>query len=285
MSQYQEQAQEAQLDFSTGGSSQSPAPSYNGTDAAMSAVLAQHCANSATQADIDDGVCPEGSLQKTDGTGGTEQQAVPQDLMVSNALMNSPNDVMTTQEQTAMPTFMALAFDPTPPGAMPAGAATTNEGKAQAYQDLVNAAQRSLALSTLSEISARQTAPGQSSNSQVQSANVSLTQWATGTMGQIVGAGPAPSGGYFPNGVSFDAWLMVRAEGWFLNPNWAGALNSYSEASALKDIAMINSYKAYVQYLQYRDGEQTNLLLAQDTVLLEKIANNIAPAGDGGSGK
>jgi hypothetical protein len=101
-----------------------------------------------------------------------------------------------------------------------------------------------------------------------------LKSWAEGTMGQIATGQPTPSGGWFPKGVSFDAWLRVRAEGWFMNPNWAGALNSYSETSAVKDLTMIEAYRAYLQYLQYRDGEETNLLLSQDTVLLQKIAGN-----------
>jgi hypothetical protein len=277
MSAYNEQATEAQLAWMTGGSSINPSPTYNGRQAAVNALVSNHCSTSEVQADKDDGLCTTGSIQTTDGTGGAEQQVVPQDIMAGTALIASQNSVLSTQEQKALPDFMALAFTPFPLGALPAGAATTPSGKEAAYNRLVQEAQSSIQNGVFNSVAGRQT-PLTSNvtggTGTTSSSPTSLTSWANGTMSQIATGQPAPAGGWFPNGVSFDAWLQVRAEGWFMNPNWTGALNSYTETSAVKDLAMIESFRAYLQFLQYRDQEQTNLLLAQDTELLQELVDH-----------
>ena len=69
---------------------------------------------------------------------------------------------------------------------------------------------------------------------------------------------------------------MVGVQGVLVSPIPLEAqVNDYSEVSAVKDLTLIEAYRAYLQFQQYKGQESTNLLLAQDTVLLQKIANNM----------
>lgn len=287
MAVYTEQATAAEVGWMTGGSDAHPALSHNGPDAAIAAVLSQHCAYAATGGDVDDGLCP--SETNPSGTGGQNQASAPADSMFGAAVVSSENDVLTPQEMQVKSAFMAEAFGPDASGAMPKGSAKSQVGREVAYNQIVNDSQRSAALGVSNEIIGRNTpmpdstqvvgaqtsAPTSSGSTTISSNPVSLKGWAVGTMNQVVNGQQPPPGGWFPNGVSFDAWLDVRAQGWFLNPNWEAQVNDYSEVSAVKDLTLIEAYRAYLQFLQYKEQESANMLLAQNTVLLQKIANNM----------
>ena len=287
MAIYTEQATAAEVGWMTGGSDAHPALSHNGPDAAMAAVISQHCAYAATGGDVDDGLCP--AKTNPSGSGGQNQASAPADVMFGEAIVSSQNDVLTASELKARAAFMAEAFSPDAAGAMPKGSAKSQIGREVAYDQIVNGAQRAIALGVSNLIIGRNTpmpdgtqvagsqnsTPTQNGGTTINSSPVSLKSWAVGTMKQVVNGQQAPAGGWFPGGVSYDAWLGVRAQAWFLNPNWEAQVNDYSEVSAVKDLTLIEAYRAYLQFQQYKGQESTNLLLAQDTVLLQKIANNM----------
>ncbi len=269
MSVYQASAMAAQVGYETGGDKTHPQPSYGSHINLVQSVLSEHCATSATQADIDDGACPAGTIVKSPDDS-------PNDINTPTALVgNNGTNTLTPAQEQAASTFIALAFHPNPPGALPMNAASTAQGQVQAYNDMVNEAQNAIADNTYAMIQGRK-APSQDgvASSASTTDNESLSSWANSEMSQIAGAPAEPSGGYFPNGVSFDSWLMLRAEGWFLNPNWVADLNEYNETSAIKDLTMIESYRAYLQYLQYSDQENMQLEMAQQTTLLQEIAKH-----------
>lgn len=276
VSQYQQQGTQAELAWLNGGDKQNPSPSYNGSNAGIAAVIAAHCANSATQADIESGLCPKGTkvVPMTDsGPGSTVSPDTD-----AGALFNSDTQVVGKQTAAAAGQMMAMIFAPQPMGAMPQGSATSRLGRMNAYKRMVDQAQSSAPYSIAMGIEARkmpladqsqQVVSGDSGSGGLNSSPISLASWAKAEMSQIPGHATAPSGGYFPNGVSEDAWLKLRAEGWFMNPNWVTMLNSDSEVQAVKDGVMINAYGRYLQDKQYSLQEQEVFLLAEIVTMLQ----------------
>lgn len=267
VAQAQEQGTEAELAWQMGGDKSHPSPSYNGRAGAISSLIAAHCRDSATQQDVEEGLCPAVTAPPSSqpGAAGAVGNSVPPDVD-GGTIIDEPNDVIPAKKMPSMKQFMALAFNPNPMGAMAPGAATSQRGREEAYQRLVSAAQVSIPDSVVAGVLAART-PLSDSNQQIQSGSVgsgpvSATQWANGTEKQIAGSGAEPAGGYFPDGVSEDAWITVRADGWYMNPDWSIALNGYSEAQAVKDLTMIESFRAFLQNKQYHEGEEELLLLS-----------------------
>ena len=267
VAQAQEQGTDAELAWEMGGDKTTPSPSYNGQASAVDSLIAAHCQNSATEQDVEEGLCPAVTAPASSqpGAAGAVSNTVPPDVD-GGRMINQPNDVIPANMMPSMKQFMALAFNPNPMGAMPPGGATSQSCKQEAYDRLVAAAQASIPDSVVAGVLAART-PLPDSNQQIQGGSVgagpvSVTQWANGTEQQIAGAGAEPAGGYFPNGVSEDAWITVRADGWYMNPDWSIALNGYSETQAVKDLAMISSFRAFLQNKQYHQGEKELLLLA-----------------------
>lgn len=276
VSQYQAQGTQAELAWLNGGDKQTPAPSFNGSNAAISAAISAHCANSATEADIESGLCPKGTKINAMANSGPGSTVSPD--VDAGALFDSDTQVVSKQTASAAGQMMAMIFAPQPMGAMPAGSATTQQGRTIAYQRMVSQAQSSAPYSIAMGIEARkmpladqnqQVVSGDSGSSGLNSSPISLASWAKAEMSQLPGHTTAPAGGYFPNGVSEDAWLKLRAEGWFMNPNWVTMLNGDSEVQAVKDGVMINAYGRYLQDKQYGLQEEEVFLLSEIATMLQ----------------
>lgn len=287
--QYQQQGTNAEIQWMNGGDKANPAPSFTGLTAAQNALISAHCQTAATQADIDSGLCPKGtSIQPAStqpGDAATVANAVNNDQN-AGILFDQPVPQLTATQQKVAGNMMALIFTPQPFGALPPGSAQSAAGRTEAYNRMSTIAQASApyAISmgilaseqplTGGQDSTNQSTVTPSSGDSVSSGGSStLSKWASATLQQVPSYENPPSGGWFPNGVSEDAWLWVRAVGWFLNPNWATSLNGDSETQAVKDLTMIESYRAYLQYKQYRLQEQDTFLLA------ELVAHADKPAG------
>lgn len=277
IAQYQEQGTQAQLAYDMGGDRQTPSPSYTGAEAAEEAIIESHCKYDATQADVEAGLCPAVTAPPSSqpGVAGAVAATVPPDVNGNN-FINPQNGVVSQKDANAQNNFIALAFNPSPMGAMTPGSAATQKGQKVAYNRLVIAAKQSIPDSIVQSILATRH-PFQNSNQQVTSGTVgggavSATQFANAMMKDIVGVGPEPSGGYFPNGVSLDAMLELRAKGWYMNPNWSVALNTDSQISAIKDLTMIEAFRAYLQDRQYTLQQNEAIELADIDQTLHEMA-------------
>lgn len=276
VAQYQEQATQAQLAYDLGGDKQAPSPSYNGTAAAISQVLANHCKYAATQSDVEAGLCPAVTAPPSaqPGQAGAVADTVPPDVNANNFIAPQYG-VIPSRDINALNPFIALAFNSRPMGAMTPGQATTKVGRRIAYNRLVAAAGHSIPDAVASGIFARKI-PFPDANKTIQGGTVgqgpvSAQSWGNSMMQQILGTSGQPQGGYFPNGISEDAWLSLRAEGWYMNPNWSVTLNGDNQTQAIKDLTMIEAFRAFMQNKQYHLLEQQDILLAKMDETLSEI--------------
>lgn len=279
VSQYQEQGTDAELAWLNGGDKANPSPSYNGTTAAMQQIIAAHCQDSATQEDIEDGLCPPGTQVQQQssqpGTSGGISNTVPLDVN-AGALFDRPEPVLSKARAATTGQMMAMIFAPHPFGSLPANFAQSASGKKIAYNRLVSEAQSSAPYAIAMGIAARQeplanqgkqvVSGDTTSGGNINTSPVSISQWVTATMAQI----PGHTNISFPDGISEDVWLKARAEGWYMNPNWAVSLNSDSAIQAIKDGVMINAFRTYLQYKQYRLQEQDTFLLAELVSMIQQ---------------
>lgn len=279
VSQYQEQGTDAELAWLNGGDKQNPSPSFNGSTAAIQSLIAAHCQDSATQADINDGLCPPGTTVQSPssqpGTAGNIANTVPVDVN-AGALFDHPEPVLTKTEANTTGQMMAMIFAPHPMGSLPANFAQSVNGRKIAYNRMVAQAQESAPYAIAMGIAARQqplanqnkqVVTGDTTNSgSLNTSPVSISQWVTSTMAQI----PGHTNIGFPDGISEDVWLKARAEGWYMNPNWAVSLNSDSEVQAVKDGVMINAFRTFLQYKQYRLQEEDTFLLSELVSLIQQ---------------
>lgn len=287
--QYQQQGTNAEIQWMNGGSKANPAPSFTGLTAAQNALISAHCQNAATQADIDSGLCPKGTKIQPESTQPGGAGVVANDVnndQNAGVLFDQPIPQLNKVQQNIAGNMMAMIFTPQPFGAMPPGSAQSAAGRIEAYNRMTTIAQASAPYAISMGILANeqplsggkdttnQSTATQSGGDSVSGGTSTLSGWASATLEQVPSYENPPSGGWFPDGVSEDAWLWVRAVGWFLNPNWATSLNGDSETQAVKDLTMIESYRAYLQYKQYRLQEQDTFLLAELVAHADKPTNS-----------
>jgi hypothetical protein len=280
VSQLREQNTQAQLDYYLGNSTNSA--SHNGRQAAVNALISSYCSTQATQADVSDGLCSAvapgggGSSETQPGGAGVTAAGVP-DAVNADVFLNSTNGAMSPSEIAGANQYLAF-ISPAPVGPLPNNAGSSQEGRNLAYARLQNAAQISPAYDVLSDIISRETPSAMpttsGSGSSAVNSSQELANWAQATAANTLGYTPT-NGQYFPNGVSYDAYLQLRAKSWAMGPNFLGNLNSESEPQVMKDLVTIEGFRAQQGWEEYHMMEENNVLLASilDTLKSENRGN------------
>lgn len=273
---WREQQIQQDLNDYLGGNKQST--NYKGTEQANKIRVSMHCQFAATQSDVDIGLCPKVTSDTAKATGnvagGLATNLAGSDLDFST-VFEPKNGVYSSDGVHAASLWKRHAFADTALGPMSAGAANSPEEMASiAAGRFTKASQFSLAddvfANILSERSAFNKDFSNSSTANVgtysdgspssDNATATIQQWAEGTAKQVIGYNQ--SGNNFPDGVSQEAYLALRAKAWYWNPNWAVAVGGNSGDQNSKDIALMMSYSVYQNYLLYEKTEMTNALLA-----------------------
>lgn len=280
VSRWREEMAAQQVDFNLGASTGTR--SRSGAGAAEDQRNQIHCQVAATQYDVDTGLCPAVTQPpQTLETGDILRQPVGRDLN-ANTLIAPATLTMSPAERLAANAFLLHAFNSNPIGAMPNGMASTPGGRHQAAMNNSAAALASVSQSVAASIAANNSAmPGTGGTSGGATAgavgggnttvggtggasgaagSVGIADWAEGTARQTIGY--KSDGGNFPNGVSRNAYLRLRSMAWFWNPNWAQAVNAQASDATLKDIALIEAWRAYMDYENYSQLQQLNLSVA-----------------------
>jgi hypothetical protein len=96
----------------------------------------------------------------------------------------------------------------------------------------------------------------------------SLLQWAEGTASRMIGG--LPNGQNFPNGISEQGWMEVRARAFYLDPSWSTRINAQSSDANSKDIALILGFQTYMQYNQFQETQRMNVTLATMLAIMDE---------------
>ncbi len=210
---------------------------------------------------------------------------VGRDLNAST-ILDPTNSTLSPADKVAADGFLINALDGHPVAAMPNGSATAANpaGRRQYSNDLIAIAQHSVAAEVGASIVADDTAmpgtggtAGTTDNTQVPSGGAgttSISQWAEGTAKQVMGY--LPGGNNFPNGVSRAAFMKLRSMAWFWNPNWATQVGIQSSDQTLKDIAMIQAWSVYQNWVSEQQLRQMNLTLATMLTIMEARARGVS---------
>lgn len=214
-------------------------PSSQGTAAAVGSRVALHCEKYANDQDVKAGLCDAAGDLKDANINISESLFYHEDGSVSGTLPQERVD--------AASAFLINAINPMPTGAALQSAADTPEGRAEAARAQAEAARMSIAAETAGDILGRRTAQSDST----------YVAYTKETASRIPGYQ-----GNFDNGVSWYDFMDVRARGWYMNPTWAVSVDSRGPEQATKDIALIQSYQAYLGWETYKLLEKQNVILA-----------------------
>ena len=149
-----------------------------------------HCKEFASQADIDQGLCPQGTQVSQDPDADTDYGHLQDQMSMS------PTD------ETASQAFLRVVVHPLPFNPVPQAEVGTQEAQVDALQRQSLAGRLSIAYTLISDsITAR--APIANDEQ--------LSDWAEGTA-KDTGYTPSANGKYFPNGVSLNDYEKLRAD-------------------------------------------------------------------------
>jgi hypothetical protein len=294
---WREQLTQASLEYENGDITDSATTAPSDSYQTLVARESNHCKNFSTAYDVSIGLCPSG----TSGTNKGNQQTIvasingsgltgtsvtnPNNSTALNASVGSDlnagniidNTTLSPYQVTAANQWLANMLGASPMGALPAGYAKTPANVALVAQDETDLSRHSVIESVAANIIADKvplsssgvTASDTTSGSGITSGSgtatfsTSLQQWAEGTAAQVLGYQKSSAQTYFPDGVSNQAQMELRAKSWFFNPTWQlGIDGQVTDAPLLKDLDMMTAYNVYQNYMLYREQEQTNLLLA-----------------------
>lgn len=280
VSRWREEMGAQQVDFNLGASPGTA--SRRGAAPAEEQRNTIHCQVAATQYDVDTGLCPAVTQEpQVMETGDQLRHPVGRDLN-ANTLIAPANLTMSPAERLAANAFLLHAFNSNPIGAMPNGMAGTPGGRHQAAMNNSAAALASVPQSVAATIAANNNAmpgtggaSGTPTSGAVGGGNSTVTgtggatgaagstgiaDWAEGTARQTIGY--KSDGGNFPNGVSRNAYLRLRSMAWFWNPNWAQAVNAQGSDATMKDLVLIEAWRAYMDWENNSQLQQLNLSVA-----------------------
>ena len=256
VAQWREQVIQAQVEWDAG----EIGASRLGSRAAMEKRVDTHCKLYASEADVASGAC---SVAVSKENAGKDLNA--------NTLLGAQNGVLSAQDADAAVLFLSTALNPRPLGGLPKEIGKTENGRRLIAERQASLARASVATTIGTMLAANRVAFDQQvvgdSGGTAEERSQGLRDWAEGTAKQTLGY--SDQGDNFPNGVSKNAWLELRAKAWFLNPNWAIRVDSQTVDQTAKDIAMMEAFQTYQNWEQYRLLEQINLSLATMLSILE----------------
>jgi hypothetical protein len=208
-------------------------------------------------AKLDQATCSNGfqtATEAADGLCGTSSKAAGAnpglDTYAPNLFLN--NDFTTTQS-TAAQMFVSNAITPsplTPP--TPSELSTPEAGEIVAVRKAITARSSLAGLFMSGVLGRRQPWTG---------APPALADWAKGEAAQLGGAIPQTNGAYFPNGVSQLDYMEVRADSYVYDTQFlAGVSASTDDAPLLKTLIQIESFRAWMQYEQFKMDEERGMV-------------------------
>jgi hypothetical protein len=228
----------------------------------MADVVAGYCANAVSPQNAGRDLNASVLLNPTVAPASPGQPAVDAHLTLSQ------------DDEKAVATFLDTALLARPFGPLPVDTARTEAGRGLLAARNSSIARNSVALSLGAALAAdrvpmdTQVVSGGGTGGSG-TATTTLRKWAEGTAQQTLGYDNS-SGSYFPNGVSRDAWQELRAKSWFMNPNWAKAVDTNTSANpTFKDMALIKSYQVYQGWERYRRLEDVSMAMATWAASLE----------------
>jgi len=238
--------------WDTGGKdrNKNPAPSANGTDAAIAArvaAFAPYCTFDAHVA----GICSE-----------------VEDTALQGASINATKSIFSgntysDDASAATDHFIANTVNPTPQGPLPKDFGTTPQGQRAFADRMGHRARTSVAENYMTEFASRRKPLNGGSL-----LGDDLHKWAEGTAKQVVGY--SKNGDNFPNGVSWADWMELRSKAWYMNPDWAVQVDSNNMHANSKDIAMILSFIAYQGWETYKLLEKIGTIEATQLAILNE---------------
>ena len=281
---WKQQLMQSELDYFSGGSQATG--SGNGAMAGAANRVKSICSTGATQDMLDSGLCPSNTpLQKTPGSSGVNSASSttgtsaqnPSGPQISNSLNGAVlfgTSVLSPADQKSAKDFLATVIAPIPMGATPPGsAANTEQGFREAVIRQGSMARVSVAWDGLNDSISRKVpitdkdlkineTQGSVADSTKPSSvpTTNLRQWAEGTSSRMLGYGP--NGTNFPNGISMQGWMEVRARSFYLDPAWSTRINGQSADANSKDIALILGFQTFMQYEQFHEIQRMNVTLA-----------------------
>lgn len=222
-----------------------PASVSNG--AAQRSIIQARCSDGfASEADVAHGVCKSAGQN-------------PGADLDANTLFGS--HVMSKADSEAAQLFATEAITPTIPRPIPDGSMASQPTRAAVAARNAKMARISVAQMIVdAAIARRQPLSGS------QAATL-LQQWAGGTGQQTPGTAS------FPNGVSEDAFMQLRARSFAFDADWQKAVATATPGQATKDLVAIESYRTWQDWKLYQLEEQQDLALA---VLLSQRAAPVA---------
>ena len=184
----------------------------------------EHCRDFASQADIDQGLCPKGTAVSADPDADIDYGHLQDQTSMSPA------------NETASQAFLRVVVDPLPFNPIPQAEVGTQQAQVDALERQSISGRLSIAYALIAD---SLTARAPIAN------DPQLSDWAEGTA-KDTGYTPSANGQYFPNGVSLDDYEKLRANSWVEDKNFTESLSGASKTTLLKDLFNVEAFRAQV---------------------------------------
>jgi len=220
--------------------------SSKGQDDAVMKRLEMHCANFATAADVESGVCSSAAA--------ANMQNADLDPRKSLFANNGPVEALTDEQAQAAQAYIMNTIAPVPFTKLSEEEAKTVEGKMRVQRQKTEMGRIALASATQHEILARRNSL---------STDSSRIGWAQGTAANMQGYEDAD----YSNGISYDDWLKLNSQSFLLNSTELKD-SEETEITALKHIKNMMAVLTYQQFENYKVMQNISANLAMQTAIL-----------------
>lgn len=246
---YAENMAQGMTDWGSGAENM---PSASGTAAAISSRVALHCERFANAQDVKSGLC--------ESVGALPDASINAAKSIFYHESGQVSGTLDQERLEAASAYVINAINPEPAGAPLQADASTAAGREAAAKRQSELARLSAAESAVADIVGKRS---------IQTGG-NYSQYMQDTASVIPGYSAD-----FSEGVSWYDMMDVRARAWYMNPNWAIAMNSADPAQAVKDTALIESFNAYLGWETYKLMQRQTVILA--TMLAMQVEETREP--------
>jgi hypothetical protein len=227
-----------------------------------------HCANGfGDNSEVQDGSCPNAASGANAGRDLKGSVLMNPSNTDGSGNVTDTHQTLSKTDITAATQFLDTALTAKPLGALPKDAAKTEAGRRLVAERNSSVARNSVAVAIGSELQSNRVPLDNQQVVGSGGSSSSLTDWSKAMAAQTLGYDQSNP---FPNGVSKNAWLELRAKSWFLNPNWATNVDKNTDVGqTAKDLAMMEAFQVYQNWEQYHQLENIELSLATILAILE----------------
>jgi hypothetical protein len=227
------------------GALQDWATGTNGMPASTGEAVAKrieiHCGTYANEQDIKTGFCPNAEIGELANASTDANKSL---------FYVAPGELATTlspERAAAANAFLTNALNPEPLGALLPEQAASPGGQELVARHKADTARISVATDAASFMTGKRTP--QAGDQMMASAKAAAAKMPDYVPG-------------FEDGLSWHAYMDVRARGWIFNQDFLGKLNSNGYEQAIKDGVMVESFNAYMGWETYQLMERQTMILA-----------------------